>query len=188
VVSNVNFLPGQFAVPNRVIVPVSSAGQIDLVSDVATDVVVDVNGYFTAAGGSGALSSAERTPARIADTRCPGSNPPSFCAGEQIPATNSSLSTVGSGRTITVQVTGNANVPAGATAVVVNVTVTDTSGAGYLTVYPGTTRPTASDLNWTAGETVANLTDATLGSTGTITIYNYTGSTDVIVDVLGWYE
>ena len=29
---------------------------------------------------------------------------------------------------------------------------------------------------------------ATLSSSGTITIYNYTGSTDIVVDVLGWYS
>jgi hypothetical protein len=46
----------------------------------------------------------------------------------------------------------------------------------------------ASDLNWAAGETIANLTDATLSSSGTITIYNLAGSADVLVDVLGWYH
>jgi hypothetical protein len=29
---------------------------------------------------------------------------------------------------------------------------------------------------------------ATLSSSGTITVYNSTGSMDVVVDVLGWYS
>src|SRR5512141_2062376 len=54
----------------------------------------------------------------------------------------------------TFQVTGVAGVPANATAVVMNVTVDKPSASSFLTVYPaGATRPTASNLNWTAGTT-----------------------------------
>ena len=80
-----------------------------------------------------------------------------------------------------------AGVPTGATAVAVNVTATDTTANGFLSVNPAATPPTTSDLNWMAGHTVANLVIAKLSSTGTITIYNNTGSADVIVDVMGWY-
>ena len=189
-VSNVNFHPGEGAVPNRVIVPVSSTGTINLVSDVTTDALVDVNGYFTTAGSSstGAQFNAEAAPVRILDTRCAVSPAPSYCAGENIPTENASIGTVGSGKTITVTVTGLANVPKTATAVVLNVTVTNTSTGGYLVVYPGSGKPpTASDLNWTKGTTTANLVIATPSSTGTVTIYNFSGTTDVMVDVMGWY-
>ena len=189
-VSNVNFHSGEGAVPNRVIVPVSSTGTINLVSDVTTDALVDVNGYFTTAGSSstGAQFNAEAAPVRILDTRCAVSPAPSYCAGENIPTENASIGTVGSGKTITVTVTGLANVPKTATAVVLNVTVTNTSTGGYLVVYPGSGKPpTASDLNWTKGTTTANLVIATPSSTGTVTIYNFSGTTDVMVDVMGWY-
>jgi hypothetical protein len=88
-----------------------------------------------------------------------------------------------------VQVSGVGGVPAsGVLAVVANVTVTNTTGASYLTVWPdGTAQPIASDLNWVAGETVPNLVVAKLGSDGAVDIYNYSGSTDVIVDVEGYY-
>src|SRR5207237_9558500 len=44
------------------------------------------------------------------------------------------------------------------TAVVANVTVTDTTSGSYLTAWPdGAARPLASDLNWTNGVTVPNL-------------------------------
>jgi hypothetical protein len=88
-----------------------------------------------------------------------------------------------------VQVSGVGGVPAsGVGAVVANVTVTNTTGASYLTVWPdGTAQPNASDLNWVAGETVPNLVVVELGSDGAVDIYNYSGSTDVIVDVEGYY-
>ena len=41
---------------------------------------------------------------------------------------------------------------------VLNVTVTQPSGSGYATLWPsGTNRPTASNLNFVRGQTVANL-------------------------------
>src|SRR2546425_9185960 len=53
---------------------------------------------------------------------------------------------------------GSTTVPVSAAAVVLNVTVTGTVGAGFLTVWPaGVSRPTASNLNWAAGDTRPNL-------------------------------
>jgi hypothetical protein len=87
-----------------------------------------------------------------------------------------------------VHVTGNGGVPATASGVVANVTVTTTSAPSYLTVYPATSyRPLASDLNWAPGTTVPNLVVAELGTNGSLGIYNANGSTDVIVDVAGWF-
>ena len=81
------------------------------------------------------------------------------------------------------------SVPAGATAVVLNVTVTDTTATSHLTVFPaGRSRPTISDLNWTAGRTVPNMVVATVGTGGQIDVANYAGSTDVLVDVVGWFQ
>ena len=80
-------------------------------------------------------------------------------------------------------------VPSSATAVILNVTVTNTTASGFLTVYPSTAgRPTASDLNWTAGLTVPNLVVATIGTTGAISFYNSTGNTDVVVDLVGYFS
>jgi len=81
-----------------------------------------------------------------------------------------------------------AGVPRFATAVVLNVTVTNTSAGGFLTVHPSTTaRPVASDLNWTAHKTIPNLVVATVGDTGAISLYNSAGTTDVLVDLLGYF-
>jgi hypothetical protein len=68
--SNLNFVAGQ-VVPNMVIVPVSPQGQISLASSAdATDVIVDVLGWFPTDNGFVGL-----TPARLMDSRKPASLP-----------------------------------------------------------------------------------------------------------------
>ncbi len=88
-----------------------------------------------------------------------------------------------------VQVTGAGGVPsAGVSSVVLNVTVTNTTSDGFLTVYPaGRPLPTASNLNWRATQTVPNLVTVPVGANGKVTLFNGFGSTDAIVDVQGWY-
>ena len=87
-----------------------------------------------------------------------------------------------------IQVTGLGGVPAtGVSAVIMNVTVTNTTAPSYLTVFPtGFTRPLASNLNWTGGTTIANLTEVAVGDAGMDTVYNAYGNTDVVFDVAGW--
>jgi hypothetical protein len=73
--------------------------------------------------------------------------------------------------------------------VVANVTVTTTTAASYLTAWPDLqSRPTASDLNWVAGQTIPNLVVVTLGADGKADFYNAVGATDLIIDVVGWYR
>ena len=82
-------------------------------------------------------------------------------------------------------------VPTSATAVVLNLTVTDPTAGGYLTVYPGSTpRPTASSLNEKAGETRSNSVTVALPANHlrTLDIFNQAGSTQVVVDLLGYYD
>ena len=116
------------------------------------------------------------TPSRITDTR----------AGSGYPNAGSTL---GAGGSLNVQVTGAGAVPTtGVTAVVVNVTVVGPTASSYLTVFPeGTTQPGVSNVNFTPGQTLANLATVPLGSQGGITVYNYTGSVNVVVDVEGYY-
>ncbi len=175
-VSNLNWTMGE-TVPNSVIVPVGTSGDVSFYNHTGSaNVVVDLEGYFAPeAAGSTAGAYVPLTPTRIADTRT-GSGYPN--AG----------STLAAGGSVNVQVTGVGGVPAGATGAILNVTVTNTTDASYAEVYPtGATQPTASNLNWTAGETVANRVLAPLSSTGMVTIYNHTGSADVVVDVSGYF-
>jgi hypothetical protein len=58
-----------------------------------------------------------------------------------------------------------------------------------LTLWPdGASRPTASDLNFLAGQVTSNLVVVKVGADGKIGIFNAAGTTDVIVDVVGWYS
>ena len=113
-------------------------------------------------------------PARILDTR-------SGLGG--VPAAR-----LGPGGTLSMQVAGWGGVPStGFDAVVVNVTVTDTTSPGFLTVYPQEDpRPDASNLNWVAGQTVANLVQVAVRDSGRLTLYNAAGYADAVVDVSGY--
>ncbi|HEX5497295.1 MAG TPA: putative Ig domain-containing protein [Mycobacteriales bacterium] len=91
--------------------------------------------------------------------------------------------------TVDVQLAGVAGIPAtGVTAVVFNLTAVAPTAGGFLTVYPtGTARPTSSNLNFTAGQTLADEVIATLGTNGRATIFNAAGDTHVLADVSGWF-
>ncbi|NMM33556.1 MAG: hypothetical protein HHJ13_06085 [Phycicoccus sp.] len=78
--------------------------------------------------------------------------------------------------------------PVGTTAVTLNLTVTNPTAAGYLTVYPtGAAQPTASNVNFVRGQTVANLVVVSVGPGGKVTFYNSAGTVDVIADLAGYY-
>jgi hypothetical protein len=69
------------------------------------------------------------------------------------------------------------------------VTATNTTDAGFLTVYPtGGALPPTSSLNFVPGQNVPNLVMSKLGTGGATSIYNFAGSTDVVADVVGWYS
>ena len=69
---------------------------------------------------------------------------------------------------------------------VLNLTVTQPAGGGFLTLFPtGTARPLASDLNGAGGETRPNLV-VKVGAGGKVGLYTWAG-THVVFDVAGWY-
>jgi hypothetical protein len=100
---------------------------------------------------------------------------------------------VGPAHTVSLQVagapSGHVAVPAaGAEAVVLNLTVTGPTSSGFVTVFPaGVSRPNVSTINFKKGWTGANLVTVKLGTAGKIGLYNSGGTTDLIVDVVGWY-
>ena len=81
-------------------------------------------------------------------------------------------------------------VPAGASAVVVNVTATAATGAGFVQVIAtggSTGLGASSNLNVEqAGQTIANLSIVPIGADGTITIYAQAGA-HLVVDVAGYF-
>jgi hypothetical protein len=181
--ANLNWSGAGDTVGNRIVIPLGSGGIILYNALGTTNVVVDVSGYYTTGSAAGDSLFAPVTSYRACDTRATSvtGQPADSCTG----------GTLGAGGILSLTLAGTAGLyPFGgnATAVITNVTATDTSAGSFLTVYPGPTLPLAADVNWTgAGATVGNLTFATLNSSGAVSVYNGLGSVDVIVDAFGFF-
>ncbi len=110
-------------------------------------------------------------PSRVLDTRIPGQGP-----------------ALGPGAVRNVQLAGLAGIPANAVAVALNVTVTEPTSSGFVSLFPaGTPWAGSSNLNFTAGQTVPNMVLVGLGAGGQVSILNWLGATHVVVDVTGWF-
>lgn len=171
--SNINYVGGQ-SVPNLVIVPVGTDGYVELYNAGwgAVDLIADVTGYFTRTPSSGYTS---LDPVRFVDTREGLGAPRWQLAGQGV---------------FTTQIGGLHGVPKGITAVALNVTVTNPRQLGHLSVFPaGGPVPTASNLNFAAGQTIANAVIVPVSADGDISVFNGAwGPTDVVVDVVGYYS
>lgn len=77
----------------------------------------------------------------------------------------------------------------GRRAVALNVTATNPTAASYVAVYPTgyAGGPGTSNLNTTAGQTVPNLVVTKVAPDGTVTLYNNSGTVDLIADLQGSY-
>jgi hypothetical protein len=172
-VSNVNFDPANSTVANLATARVSSAGQVCFYASVATDLVVDIQGYF--APGPGVIFTGI-TPVRILDTR------------DGTGVVGSRPAPLGRGSIIQVKVTGANGVPDDAVAVMLNVTITEANGSGYVTAWPcGKPRPLVSFLNFVRGVDQANLTPVRIGNDGKVCVYVNEG-TQVVADLDGYYN
>lgn len=172
-VSNLNFGKGE-TVPNLVIAPVGADGAIDMYngSTGSAQLIADVSGYFLAGTAAASGTFTPVTPTRLLDTR--------LSSGGSKPAAHG---------TVRLQVDGVGPVPAAnVSAVVLNVTVTAPTAPGFMTVYADETlTPTASNLNFSTGQTIGNLVIAPVGADGIVDLYDgSTGSTQVIADVFGY--
>jgi glucose/arabinose dehydrogenase len=95
------------------------------------------------------------------------------------------------GATRTFDVHGVCGVPATATAIAVNATVTAPTGQGNVRLFAaGEATPAASTLNFTAGLTRANNAVVRLGTGGGFSVLcsMASGSTHLVVDVTGYHE
>jgi hypothetical protein len=169
--SNLNFNAGQ-TIPNMVIAKLGSGGRISFnnSSPGSVHVLADVAGYYTKDSTGAPFH--PTSPTRVMDTR--------YGIGV--------AGAVGAGRTVTLTLPIS-KVPTNATAVALNVTVTQPRYGGHLTVFPGgTALPTASNLNYWGGQTIANMVVAKVGSGGRISFNNSArGSVHVIADLAGYY-
>ncbi len=165
--SSLNFSTGT-SISGLVVAKVGSNGRVSIRSSAATDVVADVVGWYPTGADYRGL-----TPARLLDTR----NGTGAVSSGAVPA----------GTALRLKVTGRGGVPAtGVKAVVLTIVVTAPQLPGYLTAYPsGTSRPTTSNINYVAGQTIANTSFVTPSSDGYVDIY-VQQSTQVIADVQGY--
>ena len=166
--SNLNLEFAGQTIPNLVTVRVGTAGQVALFTQSGTHLIADVAGYYRPAAARTAGRFTPVTPARLLDTR--------------------NTSPVGAGTSIDLAVTSVASVPANVSAVVLNVTATNSAAAGYVTVWPaGSARPVVSNLNVVkAGQTIPNLVIVPVGAGGKVSLFSQTG-TDLVVDITGWF-
>ncbi len=160
--SNLNWVPGQ-TVANLVNVDTGTGRLVFYNGSGATvHVIADLAGYHSLTAPDAFLA---QGPYRVLDTRI-----------------GSGVTPIAPGGSVTLS--GN---PDGAHAMVLNLTVTHTRASGYLTAYPtGRPEPTASNLNWTAGRTVANLAVIQVGDGITFTNHS-AGTIDLVIDEYGLY-
>ena len=150
---------------NAVIVPSGIHGDIDVFTTDATDLVIDVNGYF-APPGQGGLSMYTLTPCRVLDTRDAGGSP--FHG------------------TMNIIVSGTCAVPPAARAYVFNATVVPPGAFGYLTLWPqGTPQPVVSTLNAVDGAITSNMAIVPT-SNGSIEAFG-PAATHLILDIFGYF-
>ena len=97
---------------------------------------------------------------------------------------------IGPGETYDLRVADGVQVPASATAVLLNVTATQASSGTDIRVYPtpvdGAGPPTVSNLNVTRGVTVANLVTVKVGRDGSVRLRNDSGAVQLIADLSGY--
>jgi hypothetical protein len=118
------------------------------------------------------------TPVRVYDSR-PGEQP--AAVGPKTPLAAGTPRSIG--------VTQNASgVDTRARAALITLTVTATGGPGFVTVWPQGPWPGTSTINFSgAAQTIATTTVAALASGATFLAQSNT-TTDVLVDVIGYYE
>src|SRR5271165_1468196 len=174
VVSTMNSLDGRVKA-NAAIVPAGVSGGVNVFVSNTTDVVLDIDGYFTLAGNS-TLAFYALPPCRVADTR----NPNGPLGGPYL--------TGGTPRDFPI-LQSQCGIPNSAQAYSFNFTAVPQNGnpLGYLTVWPaGQDQPLVSTLNAPTGTVVANAAIVPAGTGGDIDVFASNNS-DLVIDVNGYF-
>jgi hypothetical protein len=166
IVSSLNYGMWE-TVPNSATVALDASGGVCVYSLAESDIVLDINGYYSATATNRFTPS---KPNRIVDTRIGQGGYGRLLADQ----------------TAVIDVRGLAGLPADATAATMNVTSVYPWPNGYITVFAcDTARPTASNLNPVAWRVRPNLVIAPLAADGTVCIYTLS-DVDVVIDVTGY--
>ncbi|MEM1332285.1 MAG: hypothetical protein AAGG08_02405 [Actinomycetota bacterium] len=134
-----------------------------------------------AAGDSDPSAFRSIIPCRLADTR-PGADNVGDKSSPLGPEETHTLAATGP--------SGDCDVPAGATAVVANVTAVNATQRTNLRLFPaGTALPNASSLNPAPGQPpTPNAVTFGLDTNGEFSIFNEFGSVDVVIDLVGYFQ
>ena len=172
--SNLNFTTGA-VIPNAVIAKIGAGGKVCLFASAATHLVVDVSAYYPPRS-----SFVSMRPSRMMDTRTQDGSP-------TIDGLQYRTGLRAAGSVTELAMTGRAGIPVTAKSVVLNLTVTKPARAGFVTVFAcGGPRPNASNINFSADSTVANLVVAKIGMTGSVCLYTSV-DTHLVVDVTNYH-
>ena len=155
---------------NAAIVPAGTQGAVSVYVTDTSNVILDINGYFTTPS-SATFQFFPLTPCRIIDTRNGNDGP------------------LQKGLERDYTMAGQCGIPATATAYSFNVTVIPTNGElDYLTVWPqGGTMPVVSTLNDPTGTVVANAAIVPAGGSNGTAFYAHDNPTNLLVDVNGYF-
>jgi hypothetical protein len=180
VVSTMNSLDGRIKA-NAAIVSAGADEAVNIYVTDTTNVVLDIDGYFTPAGAS-TLQFYPLTPCRVADTR-----KSDFPQGLGTPHLSQGVA-----RDFPVLNATSCNIPAGAQAYSFNFTAIPYPSLGdplaYLEVWPTGEQPGSpvSTLNNPTGTYVANAAIVPAGSGGSITAFG-SDDTDLAIDINGYF-
>ena len=178
-VATLNSLDGRIKA-NAAVVPAGTQGAVNVYVTQTTNVVIDIDGYFAAAGSS-SLAFYPLTPCRVADTRkstFPQGLGPPFLSGQterDFPVLSSEC-----------------NIPTIAQAYSLNLAAVPYPSLGhplgYLEVWPTGQMPAnpVSTLNNLTGTIVANAALVPAGTGGDITVFP-SNDTDLVIDVNGYF-
>lgn len=170
--SQLNYLAGE-VLANNAVVPLDDEGGICVYTLAEADFALDVNGFVPAGSGLTGL-----LPTRYLDTR-QADDTVTFDGEFQ------GIGPLAAGEFVEVPVAGRGDVPADASAVLVNLTAVTPDADGYLTLYPCGERPGTSTINYAAGQFTPNGAIVPLSDTGSVCIYSLAAS-DVLLDVSGF--
>ncbi len=159
---------------NAAITPAGTNGGVSIFVSNATNVILDIDGYFVPAGTASALAFYPVTPCRVADTRT-ATGP---LGGPSLGANSS--------RAFPVQ-SSSCGIPSTAKAYSLNVTAIPHSTLNYLTSWPtGQAQPNVSTLNSSTGAVTANAAIEPAGTSGQVSIF-VSDAADVILDINGYF-
>jgi hypothetical protein len=173
VASTVNSLDGRVK-SNAAIVPAGTGGAVSVFASNATDLVLDINGYFVAPTDNTSLAFFPIPPCRVADTR-----------DASAPLGGPALA---GGATRSFPVPSSAcNIPVSAQAYSLNIAAVPKGPLGYVTAWAsGRSQPAVASLNAVTGAVTANAAIVPAGAGGAIDVFA-SNATDLVIDINGYF-